>query len=302
MLELRHLRTLIAIQESGNVSSAARRVHLTQSAISHQIKALEEHYGLAMLERKGRSFGLTDAGKRLAELGKAMLNDLRDAERDLSGMHQNQSGSLRIALECHTCFDWLMPVMDAFRRAWPDVEVDLVSGFHSDPIALLDERADIVILSEVKKREDISYHPLFKFEMLAVLPTDHRLKTKRFLVAEDFANETLISYPVPEGRIDLMREVLIPAGIHPDRRTAELTVAILQLVASRRGIAALPNWGLSNYLEHDYVMAKRIGKKGLWSSLYAATTHDMASHVFLTDFLSLLKNNCFATLKGIIPI
>lgn len=302
MLEIRHLRTLIAIHESGNVSSAARRVHLTQSAISHQVSALEAHYGLAMLERKGRSFGLTDAGKRLAELGRTILTEIRHAERDLSDMQGSRAGSLRIAIECHTCFDWLMPVMDAFRQAWPEVEVDLVSGFHSDPVELLGDKADLVILSERKKREGVAYHPLFKFEILAVLPTAHRLKAKRFLLPEDFAEETLITYPVPDQRIDLMREVLLPSGIHPSRRTAELTVAILQLVASRRGIAALPNWGLSSYLEHDYVIARRIGRQGLWSSLYAAAAGDMANRPYMIEFLSLLKEKCFASLKDIIPI
>lgn len=302
MLEIRHLKTLIAINESGNVSAAAKRVHLTQSAVSHQIRALEEHYGLAMLERKGRSFGLTDAGKRLADLGKAILAEIRAAERDLSQMQAIHAGTLRIALECHTCFDWLMPVMDAFRKSWPEVELDLVSGFHSDPIALLGDRADIVILSDAVKREGIVYHPLFKFEMLAVLPVDHKLKSRRIIEPSDFLGETLISYPVPDERIDLLREVLIPLGIHPARRTAELTVAILQLVASRRGIAALPSWGLGNYLEHDYVIAKRIGKKGLWSSLYAATTEDMGNRAYFADFLSVLKETCFATLKGIVPV
>jgi len=301
MLEIRHLRTLIAILEAGNVSAAAKRVHLTQSAISHQIKWLEGHYGLPMLERKGRSFGLTEAGKRLADLGKLVLAETQSAERDLSRLKTNQIGVLRIALECHTCFDWLMPVMDEFRAAWPDVELDLVSGFHSNPIDLLDDRADIVILSDTQNQNGVVYHPLFKFEMLAVLPTDHKLKGKRFLTPADFADETLISYPVPEERIDLLREVLVPNGIRPARRTTELTVAILQLVASRRGIAALPSWGLRNYLEHDYVIAKRIGKKGLWSSLFAATTKDMAERTYLVDFLNILRSSCFANLPGIAP-
>lgn len=302
MLEIRHLRTLIAILEAGNVSAAAKRVHLTQSAISHQIKWLEEHYGLPMLERKGRSFGLTEAGKRLADLGKRVLAETQSAERELSRLKTNRAGVLRIALECHTCFDWLMPVMDAFRTAWPDVELDLVSGFHSNPVDLLDDRADVVILSDPQNQNGVIYHPLFKFEMLAVLPTDHKLKGKRFLMPADFADETLISYPVPEERIDLLREVLFPNGIRPARRTAELTVAILQLVASRRGIAALPSWGLRNYLEHDYVIAKRIGKKGLWSSLFAATTRDMAERPYLADFLNILRSSCFANLQGIAPI
>ena len=277
MLEVRHLRTLIALAEAGTVSRAAERVHLTQSALSHQLKALESHYGLAMVKRHGQSVQLTEPGRRLVALGRTVMSEVQAAERDLAKLARKPTGTLRIALECHTCFDWLMPIMDAFRKHWPEVELDLVSGFHPNPLALLaDNKTDLVIGSENKPRRGVVYHPLFRFEVLAVLPTDHRLRAKRYLGASDFAQETLITYPVPEDRIDLIRRVLKPAKVHPRRRTTELTVAILQLVASRRGVAALPNWGIRNYLDYEYVIARRIGKNGLWSNLYGATTGDVA--------------------------
>ena len=96
--------------------------------------------------------------------------------------------------------------------------------------------------------------------------------------------------------------MLKPAGIQPQRRTAELTVAILQLVASRRGVAALPSWGIKNYVDHDYVIARRIGAHGLWSDLYASTLKETASRPYLRDFLVTAKNTCFATLDGIVPV
>jgi len=210
---------------------------------------------------------------------------------------------LRIALECHTCFDWLMPIMDVFRKDWPEVELDLVSGFHPNPIALLaDGKTDLVIGSENKPRRGIVFRPLFRFEVLAVLPTDHPLRGKRYLSAGDFASETLITYPVPEDRIDLIRRVLKPAKVHPRRRTTELTVAILQLVASRRGVAALPNWGIKNYVDYKYVIARSIGKKGLWSNLYGATTREMAAQPFLRDFLETARRECFAKLDGVVSV
>ena len=303
MLELRHLRTLTALHETGSVSRAAKRVHLTQSALSHQIKTLQTHYGLPIIQRRGQSIELTEAGKRLVSLSGKVLEEIQAAERDLARISQQASGSLRIALECHTCFDWLMPIMDAFRQHWPEVELDLVSGFHSDPIKLLEEGgADVVIGSEYQKRHGIVHHPLFRFEILAVLAPEHALRGKRILQAADFADMTLITYPVPEERIDLIRKVLKPAGIHPQRRTAELTVAILQLVASHRGIAALPSWGIKSYVDHDYVIARRIGTSGLWSDLYVSTLKETASRSYLRDFLMTAKNACFATLEGIIPL
>lgn len=303
MLELRHLRTLIALRETGSVSRAAKRVHLTQSALSHQIKGIQTHYGLPVIQRQGQSIKLTDAGKRLVFLAEKVLEEIQVAERDLAKISQQTSGSLRIVLECHTCFDWLMPIMNVFRQHWPEVELDLVSGFHSDPIKLLEDgSADVVIGSEHKRRRDITHHPLFRFEILAVLAPEHALHRKRILQADNFADETLITYPVPEDRIDLILKVLKPNGIHPKRRTAELTVAILQLVASRRGVAALPSWGIKNYIDHDYVIARRIGNGGLWSDLYASTLRETASRPYIRDFLSTIKKTCFATLEGIVPL
>ncbi|MEO7559698.1 MAG: LysR family transcriptional regulator [Nitrosospira sp.] len=303
MLELRHLRTLAALHETGSVSRAAKRVHLTQSALSHQIKALQSHYGLPVIQRRGQSIELTDAGKHLVALAGKVLEEIQETERDLAKISQQASGSLRIVLECHTCFDWLMPLMDEFRLHWPDVELDLVSGFHADPVKLLEEGgADVVIGSEHKRQRGIVHHPLFRFEILAVLAPEHPLRAKRILHAADFADVTLITYPVPEDRIDLILNVLKPAGIQPQRRTAELTVAILQLVASRRGVAALPSWGIKNYVDHDYVIARRIGTNGLWSDLYASTLKETASRPYLRDFLTTARNTCFATLDGIIPL
>ena len=303
MLEIRHLRTLIALAEAGSVSAAAKRVHLTQSALSHQLRAIEEHAGVPVVKRKGQTVELTEAGQRLLALARTVTGEIQGAERDLARLAGKPSGTLRIVLECHTCFDWLMPVMDAFRRNWPEVELDLVSGFHPDPFELLAaDRADLVIGSEPKRRRGLVHAPLFRFEIMAVLPTDHPLKPKRWLEAQDFKGQTLITYPVPEERIDLIRRVLKPAGIRPQRRTAELTVAILQLVASRRGIAALPNWGLKNYTDYEYVAARRIGKGGLWSDLYATMTKETAGRSYATDFIETAKARCFETLDGLQPL
>jgi LysR family transcriptional regulator for metE and metH len=303
MLELRHLRTISALHETGSVSRAARRVHLTQSALSLQIRVLQAYYGLPMIQRRGQSIELTDAGRQLAALAGKVLEEIQETERDIARLSQQACGSLRIVLECHTCFDWLMPLMDAFRRNWPEVELDLVSGFHADPLKLLEDgSADVVIGSEHGSRRDIVHHPLFRFEILAVLAPEHPLGAKRSLHAADFADTTLITYPVPEDRIDLISKVLKPAGIRLPRRTAELTVAILQLVASRRGIAALPSWGLKNYVEHDYVIARRIGTSGLWSDLYASTPSKTSTCPYMRDFLSTARSTCFATLEGIVPL
>ncbi|WP_342050379.1 MULTISPECIES: LysR family transcriptional regulator [unclassified Cupriavidus] len=300
MIEVRHFRSLVAIAESGKLAVAAERVHVSQSALSHQIKAIESHYGMALFDRTRHGLRFTPAGERLLALARESLAAISEAERDLVRLKGDTSGELRVVLECHTCFDWLMPVMDEFRRRWPEVEVDLVAGFHADPLSLIAEgRADMVIGSKPPTRRGLVVAPLFRFEILAVIANEHRLRNKRRIEAQDLAGETLITYPVPETRIDLIREVLEPAGIRLQRRTAELTVAVLQLVASRRGVAALPNWGVKNYVDHDYVLAKRIGAKGLWSELLATVPTAMAERPYVDDFVSIVRDTCAAELDGI---
>ena len=301
ILEIRHFRTLVALRDTGSLVRAAQLLNLTQSALSHQVKLLEEHFGLALFERKSVPPQFSVAGMRLLELADKALPLIGEAERDLARLSLGRAGQLRIVVECHTCFDWLMPAMDAFRQRWPEIELDIVSGFHPDPIALvLQDRAEVAIVSEQDPAESVDYHPLFRFEIMALLANDHPLTAKSHLTARHFADQTLITYPVPDDMLDLVRQVLQPAGVEPaHRRTTELTVAMLQLVASGRGIATLPLWAVQGYLDRGYVTARPVGRKGLTGELHMACTAATSEQAWLGDFVQITRETCFKSLPGI---
>jgi len=305
ILEVRHLRTLVALRDSGSLVRAAQLLNLTQSALSHQIKLLEDRYGQPLFERKSVPPQFTAVGERLLTLADAVLPQVEGAERDIARLVLGQGGQMRIAVECHTCFDWLMPAMDAFRTRWPEVELDIVSGFHADPVGLLHQgRADVAIVSEVDADEaGVDYHALFGFEIRALLANTHPLVARPHLVAQDFADQTIITYPVPDEMLDLIRQVLEPAGVRPPRRTTELTVAMLQLVASGRGVAALPLWAVQSYLDRGYVTARPIaagpGDKGLRGELHAACLPSLSAKPYLQDFVQVTRETSFVTLKGV---
>lgn len=302
LLELRQLKTLIALQEAGNLSRAAQLLNLTQSALSHQLKGLEEHYGAPLFERKSSPVVFTAPGQRLLKLAAAVLPLIADAERDVSRLVDGAAGSLRIAVECHTCFDWLMPAMDAFRVRWPEIELDIVSGFQADPVGLLhQDRAELAIVSEVPIEDatQIAVSPLFSYEMVALLPNGHPLLANPWLNAADFAGQTLITYPVPDDMLDLVRVVLKPAGIDPPRRTTELTVAMLQLVASGRGTAALPLWAVKGYLDRGYVASQRIGRDGLTGRLYAAMPRRLVDRPYMAEFVRIMRETSLVNLQGV---
>jgi LysR family transcriptional regulator for metE and metH len=298
---MRPLKTLLALREAGNLSRAAQLLNLTQSALSHQLKGLEDHYGAALFERKSSPVSFGAAGQRLLRLADAVMPLVDEAERDVSRLVSGAAGSVRIAVECHTCFDWLMPAMDAFRARWPEVELDIVSGFQADPVGLLhQDRAELAIVSDTDADESgVTVHPLFSFEIVALLPKGHALLAKPWLDAADFAPHTLITYPVPDEMLDLVRRVLQPAGVAPQRRTTELTVAMLQLVASGRGLAALPLWAVKSYLDRGYVERQRIGADGLTGRLYAVTPKRLADRPYLAEFVRLMRETSLLTLPGV---
>ncbi len=293
-LDLRHLTTLQALAETGNLTRAAQRVHLTQSALSRQIAVLEEHYAQRLFERTQPAVRFTPAGQRLLDLAADVLPRVRDAERALAQLREGQSGSLRIAVECHSCFDWLMPAMDALRPRWPDVEMDLLSGFLADPLLpVQDGRADLAVLHEAPPPSAaLVVLPLFSFDFVALLARDHPRAALPALQAADFAAETLITYPVPDDKLDVMRQLLIPAGVRPAaRRSAELTAAIVQLVASKRGVAVLPRWAALPYLERGYVVGRAVGTPPLRGELFAAMPAELAHRAYLREFVELVRES-----------
>lgn len=301
MFELRHLQTLTALRDCGSLALAAEQLHLTQSALSHQIRTLENHCGGSLFQRKSRPLRFTDAGQRLLLLAEQIFTHMQNAERDLARLRSGAGGRLHIALECHSCFEWLMPSMDAFREQWPEVTLDLSAGFNFDSTpALLRGDVDLVISSDKQETGGVVYQPLFAYQALLVMACDHPLAGHTYIEPEDLATETLITYPVPRNRLDIFRHFLHPAQIEPlAQRTTELTLMIMQLVASRRGVAALPNWVVADYLAHHYVAARPLGKNGLWATLYAASRAEQADTPFMRGFVETARETSFRTLNGI---
>jgi LysR family transcriptional regulator, regulator for metE and metH len=300
-LEFRHMETLLALAECGSLSKAAERLCLTQSALSHQLKALESHYGAALVEKNIRPLRFTAIGQRLLTLARQVLPLVAEAGRDVARLAQGHAGPLRVTVQCHNCFDWLMPAMDSYRSLWPEVELDIISGFVVDPLPLLERgEAELAVIHDrPPPHSHVTFSPLFRYQSVALMSPKHPLAAKSWLEARDFADETLITYPVPDEMLDVMKHCLIPAGVNPRRRTAELTVAILQLVASGRGIAALPSWTVGNYIERGYVVSRPIGPSGLSCELYAATTHAGAEAAYIREFIALTREQSLTELTGV---
>ena len=244
-IEFRHLRTIRAIHQAGGLGQGGGSCcNMTQSALSHQIKGLEDQAGVELFVRRSRPLRLSSAGQRLLRLAEKILPEIEALEEEFEGLRDGSTGRLHMAIECHACFEWLFPVLEQFRQTWGEVDVDIRPGLAFDALpALQKQEVDLVVSSDPEDLPGISFKPLFDYEPVFVASSQHPLARRSHVEAADFRDEVLITYPVDRARLDVFTELLTPAKVEPKSiRQVELTAVILMLVASNRGVAVLPDW------------------------------------------------------------
>jgi LysR family transcriptional regulator for metE and metH len=288
-IEFRHLRTVRAIHECGGLARAADQLNITQSALSHQIKGLEEQAGVELFVRRSKPMKLSAAGLRLLRLAHQVLPEVEKLEAEFNGLRDGRSGRLHIAIECHACFEWLFPVLEQFRKNWPDVDVDIRPGLAFDAMpALQKEEVDLVVSSDPENLPNVSFSHLFDYAPVFVASSSHPLAQKDFVEAEDFRGETLITYPVERSRLDVFSQLLTPAKVEPGAvRQAELTAVILLLVASNRGVSVLPDWVVREVKYSSDYVTRPITQKGLTRQLFAATRTEDLEKPYMQDLIQL---------------
>ncbi len=291
-IEFRHLRTIKAIHECGGLARAADQLHITQSALSHQIKGLEDQAGVELFLRRSKPMKLSAAGLRLLRLAEQILPQVEAAQQEFSSLRDGRTGRMHIAIECHACFEWLFPVLEAFRKSWADVDVDIRPGLAFDAIpALQKEEVDLVVSSDPEDLPGVEFVELFDYNAVFVAASSHPLAEKDFIEAEDFRGQTLITYPVERTRLDVFSQLLIPARVEPAViRQVELTAVILLLVASNRGISVLPDWVVREVKYNSDYVTRPLTKEGVTRRLYAAVRTDDLKKPYVQELVKLARD------------
>ena len=299
-LEFRHLRTIQAIHRAGGVARAADILNITQSALSHQVKNLEEQCGVELFVRRTKPLRLSAAGLRLLKLADEVLPRVEALEEEFRGLIAGKTGRLHIAIECHACFEWLFPVLEQFRKVWSDVDVDIRPGLAFGALpALVREEVDLVVSSDPEEIEGVVFTPLFDYEPRFVAAGNHPLAARDWIEAQDFAGETLITYPMDRARLDIFTGLLNPARVEPRAvRQVELTAVILMLVASGRGVAVLPDWVLREVRGSSDYITRPLTRAGMTKRLYAATRAEDATRPFMAHFLRLARTEPVKLQRG----
>lgn len=291
-IEFRHLRTIKAIHEAGGLARAADQLNITQSALSHQIKGLEDQAGVELFLRRSKPLKLSAAGLRLLRLANQILPQVEAAQAEFSALRSGKTGRMHIAIECHACFEWLFPVLEGFRKNWADVDVDIRPGLAFDALpALQKEEVDLVVSSDPEDIPGVTFIELFDYKAVFVASSQHPLAEKPYVDAEDFLGQTLITYPVDKTRLDVFSQLLIPAGVEPSTvRQVELTAVILLLVASNRGVAVLPDWVVREVKYNSDYVTRPLTEAGITRRLYAAIRSEDEEKPYVQELIRLAQS------------
>lgn len=291
ILEVRHLRMVEAISREGTVSAAARRLNLTQSAVSHALRDLEDRLDLPLFQRGKGKMRPTVHGRRVLKLAGPVLEQIRQAEQELLRSSKIAgAGVLRLCTQCYTCYAWLPAVMQDFMEDVPGYELRIVPEATDGAVeALLDEEVDLAIVHLPVGRDDVQEIPLFRDEIMAVVPKGDPLADKEFLSPEDFSDRHLILHSDPEGSV-IFQKMLTPAGVQP-RQVSQLrlTEAVVEAVKAGLGITVLAGWVVSPKLESGQLRAVRLGRQGIFRTWSAAVLRSRRRDLPLNHLTDLLR-------------
>jgi len=292
MIERIHLSIIREVDRRGSLTAAADVLCLTQSALSHTVKKLEQQLGTPVWTREGRALRLTQAGRSLLALSERLLPQLEHAERLMREYARGERGTLRIGMECHPCYQWLLKVVDPYLAAWPEVDVDVKQRFQFGGLkALHGYEIDLLVTPDPLFKPGLRFVPVFDYEQVLVVARDHPLAGRAHVEPADLSDDVLITYPVDIERLDIYNQFFLPAGCAPRRRkTIETTDIMLQMVASGRGVAALPRWLVDEYAGRMAVAPVRLGREGVFKQIFLGTREVDAGTAYLEAFVEIARN------------
>lgn len=265
-MDLRHLRALQAVVETGSVTAAADQVGYTPSAVSQHIAALERDTGALLFERAGRGIRPTDAGRLLAERARELLSKVAEAEAAITALQNGNVGILRVVSFPTAGASLIPPALAAVRRELPNLDVALRVAERDDSMPLLRQgEADVVVTIEDFGPGDAPADGLVRSHLLddpyrLVLPRGHRLAGRRVIDLAELADDHWVQTMCGVGCCnDAASKAFRKAGFEPHWSVeADEYWPAQGFVAAGLGVALIPSLGLG--VLHDSVVVRRLPK------------------------------------------
>jgi LysR family transcriptional regulator for metE and metH len=296
-LAIHHFSLVNTIVQEGTLTRAAEKLHLTQSALSHQLKELEKELGIPVFYRKGKKLQLSGEGARFLKSAQKILSELTVLENDMNHLKNGESGTLKIITQCYTAYHWLPGIIKNYKKISPGVDIHILSAATYLPLEyLVKGELDIAIIRNKMSNPVINYEPLFEDQLFVIVSAEHPLARKRNIKITDFEGEELFfAYNDPAtGNVPVIETLLKQNQVKPKHiHRIHYTDAIIELVNANLGVSVLADWIVQPYLETKDIRAIKLPPEVSKRTWYAATCRQTPA---INNFLACLKQH-FTSLR-----
>lgn len=289
-MEIRHLQMVKEVAICGNLTKAADRLFLTQSALSHQLKEIEGYFDTQLFIRDKKRMLLTQAGEAVVGAADKILQEIADTRAKVRCLTDPEAGEVRLCTQCYTSYHWLAGFLRSFQELYPkvDVRVELEAATQYADQHLLDNRIDVAI-TEGNENPKFTYTPLFQDEFVAIVAPNHPWAARCWVDIAEFASQNYIMYNIPDEESSNFM-MLFKHRRPPKVYKITLTEAILEMVKAGLGVAVLPNWVVRPYLQSGQLAAVPITEKRVLRTWYAATLKTKQLPRYTTAFIEQLAS------------
>lgn len=294
-ISLHHFTLVEAISREGTLTKSALTLHLTQSALSHQLKELERIMGSAMFTRQGKMMVLTDNGTRFLQSAEKILAEIKSLEEDLSNFRSGKTGKINISTQSYTAYHWLPDIIKNFTCVSPDTNIHILSEASKRPLEyLLRGELDVAIVRTQMTNAKIKYTPVILDQVMVVMSKDNPLATKAVFEIADFENTELImpSYDASYQDTPLIEHMIQAQHIRlKNHHRIHYTDTTIDMAEAGLGIGIMPDWIVKPYLKNRDIAAVPVTPtihRRMW---YAATIKDSTA---IQNFITCLAEY-FAT-------
>lgn len=290
-MELKHFRLIKTIAEEGSIANSSEKLFLTQSALSHQLRELEERLGFKVFHRSRNRWNLTEQGNELYKLANKILDTIDQGLQSIEHINEGSKGVVRISTECYSFYSGLPRFIQKMGILYPNIDVTLVEDATYQPVSkLLSGDIDMAIVSDSPATSNLTSVPLFEDEIFAVMHAENPLAEKSFLEASDFANVHLIIHSFPLESVFIYEHFLKPNQVMPVKISAlPMTEVGLEMVGANMGITCMPKRYLEAFIGTGGLILKPIGPNGLKRTQYLVSRSADQSKRYIHDFVAMIQ-------------
>ncbi|MFO0554629.1 MAG: LysR family transcriptional regulator [Polyangiaceae bacterium] len=290
VLEIKHLQLVRALADEGGPTRAAPRLHLSQSAVSHQLAELEARLGVKLFDRVRRRLVPTTMGERLVDEARALLTELARVERDVQRGASRKRPLVRVVLETFTSYHFLPPVMLALERDFPDVEVRVVLTAAHDPVrALLDGEVDVALVSTPARDPSLDARPILDDEWAVVVPPEHPLAVRAWVSPRALGEHRVFAHAAPRSDLERLRSLVAKERAPlPRVTTLPTTELVVDCARAGLGVGLLSRWTVSPWVARGDVLARRFSREGLREKWVALSRREARASHHLSRFIALV--------------